>query len=308
MNTVYDLGIPHPVTPYPKLIINAAITGMVPTKKDTPYVPISVEEIINDAVKCCKTGASIVHVHARDEEGKPTYKKEIYAEIIRGIRKACPDLIICASTSGRVHNTFEKRSQVLELDGDVKPDMASLTMGSLNFPKQASINTPEMIQMLALKMKENGIVPEIEIFEFGMINATKVLIKKGILQEPFYCNLLLGSVYSTPGTLFGLSCMAKELLPEMKWGVAGVGKFQLKMNLAAILMGGNVRVGLEDNICYENGKNKLATNQMLIQRLVRFAKEIGREVATPTEAREIIGLEPVYINSSKHQTLSNIER
>lgn len=294
MATIYDLGIPHPITPYPKLIINAAITGMVPKKKDTPYVPLTVQEIIEDAERCCKAGASIVHIHARDENGEPTYKKEVFAEIIRGIRSRCPDLIICASTSGRAHNTFEKRSEVLELEADAKPDMGSLTMGSLNFANQASINTPEMIESLALKMKDNGIIPEIEIFESGMINAAKALISKGVLVEPYYFNLLLGSIYSAPGTLFDLSCMVKNLPLGVHWGAAGIGKFQLNMNLAAILMGGNVRVGLEDNIYYDNDKRELATNEMLIQRLVRLSHEIGREIATPQEAREIIGIKRAY--------------
>jgi len=137
MDTLYDLGFPHPVTPYSKLIINAAITGMVNTKQDTPHLPVSVDEIIEDAVVCCRAGASIVHIHARDRAGRPDYRKEIYGRIIEGIRKSCPDLMVCVSTSGRFHNTFEKRSQVLELKGKLKPDLGSLTMGSLNFPNQA---------------------------------------------------------------------------------------------------------------------------------------------------------------------------
>ena len=179
---------------------------------------------------------------------------------------------------------------MLELDGDVKPDLGSLTMGSLNFPNQASINTPEMIQNLALKMKERGIVPEIEIFEFGMVNATRVLMEKGILQPPFYANLLLGSIFSAQATLFDLSYMVKSLPTDVHWSAAGVGKFQLTMNLAAMLMSGHVRVGLEDNIYYDNNRKVLATNEMLIQRLVAFAREIGRDVATPHEAREMLGL------------------
>jgi uncharacterized protein (DUF849 family) len=150
MTAVYDLGIPHPVTPYPKLIVNAAITGMVPTKQQTPHVPITVPEIVADAVACHNAGASIIHLHARDEAGEPTYRKELYAEMIAGIRAKCQDMIICTTTSGRVHNTFDKRSEVLQLDGNVKPDMGSLTMGSLNFAKQASVhgfwNSPSPVQ------------------------------------------------------------------------------------------------------------------------------------------------------------------
>jgi len=292
MTSEYDLGIPHPVTPYSKLIINAAITGMVPTKQMTPHVPITPEEIIRDSLACCKAGASIIHIHARDADGEPHYDKDIYAEIITEIRQHYPDLILCATTSGRVHNTFEKRSQVLELQDEAKPDLASLTMGSLNFPKQASINTPDMIEKLALKMKDNGIIPEIEIFELGMINATKVLIKKGVLQKPFHFNLLLGSIFSVPATLFDLCHMVMSLPEDAHWGAAGIGKFQLKMNFASILMGGHVRVGLEDNIFYDDDKTQLATNEMLITRVARFANEIGRPVATPTEAREILNLPP----------------
>jgi uncharacterized protein (DUF849 family) len=289
MSAVYDLGIPHPVTPYPKLIVNAAITGMVPTKEDTPHIPITVAEIVADAVACYNAGASIIHLHARDDEGKPTYHKELYAEMIAGIRAECPDVILCTTTSGRVHNTFEKRSEVLELDGPVKPDMGSLTMGSLNFPKQASVNQPDMIQNLAQKMKDRGIVPEIEVFESGMIYAAKVLMKRGVLMPPFYFNILLGSIYSAPATLFELSHMVMSLPTGVHWAATGIGKFQLKINYAAVLMGGHVRVGLEDNIYYDQNGTQLATNPMLVERVIRFAREFGRDVATAAEARQILG-------------------
>jgi len=292
VNVVYDLGIPHPVTPYPKLIINAAITGMVPTKAQTPHIPVRVEEIVADATACYRAGAAIIHVHARDENEAPTYRKEVYAEIISGIRANCSDAIICASTSGRVHNTFEKRSEVLELEGDAKPDMGSLTLGSLNFPKQASINTPEMIEQLALKMRERGIAPELEAFETGMVQTAKVLIKRGVLAPPYYCNLLLGSVFSAPGTLFDLSHMVMSLPHGVHWAAAGIGRFQLNMNLGAILMGGHVRVGLEDNLYFDHDTKELATNVSLIERLVRLAGDVGRKVASAAEARAMIGLPP----------------
>ncbi|MDD3726640.1 MAG: 3-keto-5-aminohexanoate cleavage protein [Candidatus Ratteibacteria bacterium] len=281
---------PHPITPYKKLIINAAITGLVHTKKDTPYIPISVEEIIEDSISCYYAGASIVHIHAREETGKPSYKKEIYARIIKGIRKKCPDLVISVSTSGRIHNTFKKRSQCLKLKGGFKPDMASLTLGPLNFLQKTSINTIEMIESLAIKMKENDIIPEIEVFEPGMINTAKVLIKKGILQPPLYFNIILGSIYSAPATLSDLLHMVQSLPEGAIWGATGIGQFQMTINFSAVLMGGNVRVGLEDNIYYDIHKKKLATNVMLIERIVNFTKEIGREIATPAEVRSIIGI------------------
>lgn len=289
MSDLVDFGIPHPITPYPKLIINAAITGMVPSRKDSPYVPLSPAEIIDDAVRCIRAGASIVHLHARDEDGEPTYRKDLYGRMIRGIRSCCPEAILCVSTSGRRHNTFECRSAVLELEGESKPDMASLTLGSLNFPEQASMNTPEMIEALALKMRQCGIIPEIEIFEPGMIHTAKVLIRRGVLIGPFYLNLLLGSLYSTPATLFDLSAMVQKLSPSVHWGAAGIGCFQLVMNTAAILMGGHVRVGLEDNLWYDNERQQLATNERLIERVVRLSSELGRVVAKPSEARTMMG-------------------
>ncbi len=301
MNTIYDMGIPHPVAPYPKMIVNAAITGMVPTKEDTPHIPISVPEIVADAIACYNAGASIVHLHARDNAGEPAYQKGLYAEMITEIRAKCPDVIICATTSGRVHNTFEKRSEVLELEGHLKPDMGSLTMGSMNFPNQASVNQPDMIQNLAQKMKDRGIVPEIEVFESGMIHAATVLMGRGILVPPFYFNILLGSIYSAPATLSELSHMVMNLPAGVHWAATGIGRFQLKINLAAVLMGGHVRVGLEDNIYYDQNRTQLATNPMLIERVVRLAREVGREVATAAEAREILGLgDPPR---SKQQTL-----
>jgi len=290
MNNGSDFDMPYPSRPYPKLIINAAITGMVHTKIDTPHVPVSVSEIIDDAIRCCRAGASIVHVHARDPKGIPSSDKGIYAEIIEGIRSRCPEVIICVSTSGRLETSFEKRTDVLCLDGALKPDMASLTLGSFNFLKQVSLNSPETIEKLALKMRENFITPELEIFDSGMINAAKMLVRKGVLCEPAYCNLLLGSAYTASATLFDIACMVKNLPAGFNWAAAGIGRFQLNMNIAAILMGGNVRVGIEDNIYYDGEKKVLATNEMLINRIVHLANELGREVANPCQARQMLGL------------------
>lgn len=287
-----DPEMPHPVTPYPKLIINAALTGMIPTKATTPHVPVSPQEIVRDAAACFAAGAAILHLHARDAEGAPTHEKSVFAEIITGVREACPGAIVCATTSGRSSNTFETRSQVLELDGGARPDMASLTLGSLNFPNQASINEPDMIEALAVAMKRHGIVPELEVFEAGMIHTAKVLIRRGILEPPFYFNLLLGSLYTAPGTLHDLASMVRSLPGGATWAGAGIGCYQLKMNLAAMLMGGHVRVGLEDNLYFDHAKTELAGNRRLIERVTELARIIDREVATAEEARVMIGLAP----------------
>jgi 3-keto-5-aminohexanoate cleavage enzyme len=276
-----------------KLIINVAVTGMVPRKKDNPHVPITPDEIAEDCHQCYQAGASVFHLHARDKSGEPTYRSELYREIITKVKDRCPDAVICISTSGRVFKSFEERSEVLNLDGDVKPDMASLTLGSLNFPKQASVNDPHMIQALAQKMHKHGIVPELEVFDMGMLDYAKYLISRNILHEPFYFNLLLGSLGTLSATPFHLSTLITSLPPNATWAAAGIGKFQFYVNSMAITMGGHVRVGLEDNLYMDAKKEKLATNLMLVERLVKLARSVEREICKPHEARKIIGLPPL---------------
>ena len=195
------------------LIINAALTGMVPTKADNPALPITPEEIVEDAARCVHAGASILHLHARDEKGRPTYRAEVYAKIIAAIREHNPDAMVCVSTSGRTFKSFEERSEVLWLEGDLKPELASLTLGSLNFPKQASVNEPEMIHSLAGCMSERGIVPELEVFDFGMVDYAKTLLDRGVLRTPLYFNLLLGSLGTLSATPVHL-CGARRRPPR----------------------------------------------------------------------------------------------
>ena len=269
-----------------KLVINAAITGMVPTKSDTPHVPITPAEILADVRRCYDAGASIVHVHAREATGEPHYSPKIFGEIIRGVREQLPDMLISGSTSGRIHREFWQRSAVL----DCRPDLASLTLGSLNFPKQASVNEPSMIQQLATAMNERGIVPELEFFDLGMIDYAHYLIAKGFLQGPFYGNLLLGSLGTLSATPGNLVAMIRALPEGTVWSATGIGRFQWPVNTWAVTMGGHVRVGLEDNLYYDAAKTQLATNAGLIERVVKLAKAAGREMASPAEARQIIGL------------------
>ena len=269
-----------------RLIITLAPTGMIPTKNDTPYVPITPEEIAADTYEAYKLGVSVVHVHARDEQGKPTYKKEVFEKIFREIKKKCPDIIICATTSGRVHPQVEHRAEVL----DLYPEMASLTVGSLNFPKHPSVNPLQTITTLATLMRDRNILPELEIFELGFINMAKYLARKGYLKKPLHFCLLLGSLGSMPANLGDLAYLVQSLPTESNWSATGIGRFQTQINAAAILMGGHVRVGVEDSIYYNYPKEELATNLKLVKRIVRIAEELNREIATPEEAREILGL------------------
>ncbi len=285
------LAPPHPLTPYPPLIINACLTGMIPRKADTPHVPVTHDEIVEDALACVEAGATILHLHARDENEDPSPDPERYAKLFEAIRAEAPRIVLCATTSGRTWNEFEKRSAVLELEGSARPDMASLTLSSLNFPRQASINTPEMITRLATRMKERGVKPELEAFDPGMINALKVLASKGVIEPPFYVNLLLGSVFSAQGRVHDLAYLESQLPRECVWAGAGIGAFQLPINAASIVMGGHVRVGLEDNTWFDTGRTRHATNRDLVERVVRIAGELGRVIASPDETRALIGLE-----------------
>jgi len=269
-----------------KLIITVAPTGMIPTKDQTPHVPITASEIANDTYEAYQLGASIVHVHARDEEGKPTYRKDVYEKIFKEIRRKCPDIIICGSTSGRVEFNVEHRSEVL----DLYPEMASLTLGSMNFPQHPSINSMDTIKKLATIMKERNILPELEIFEAGFINTAKYLARKNYLRKPLHFCFLLGSLGSSPPGMEDLTYLRQSLPSESYWFATGIGRFQTQINVAAILMGGHVRVGIEDSIYYHYPRKELATNAMLVKRIVRIAKELNREIASPKETREMLGI------------------
>ena len=277
--------------PKNRFILNFTPTGMIPTKKMTPHVPVAPDEIIKDVLQVATLGVTIVHLHARDPlTGKPTYKKDIYGEIIRGIRKENKDLILCVSTSGRTFNEFDKRSDCLELDGELKPDFASLTLSSLNFNKQASINSPDMIKALAKKMMDKGIRPELEVFDLGMVNYARYLIRKGLLSPPYYFNIILGNIACAQADVLHLGLMVKELPEESIWAVGGVGNSQLRMNLMSIVSGGGVRVGLEDNIWFDEERTCLSSNFDFVKRIVSIAETLGKRPYTPSEARDLLQL------------------
>lgn len=278
-----------------KLIINFTPTGMIPTKEMTRHVPITINEIVEDVHHAYELGITLAHIHARDETtGVPTYKKEVYADIISGIRKYAPDLVICASLSGRNFNTFDKRSEVLSLDGDLKPDMGSLTLSSLNFNKVASMNAPNMIEDLAKAMKSKGIVPELEVFDVGMINFGNYLVKKDIIKPPLYYNLLFGNIACAQTNLLHVGVMLNDLPKDALISIAGIGSEQMTMNFLAIAIGKGVRVGLEDNIWYDTERTKLATNGELVERIHVVAKANDRKIMTPSEFRAQMNMEPGF--------------
>ena len=268
------------------LIINFTPTGMIPTKDMTPHLPVSVSEIVEDVHHASEIGITMVHLHARDSITQvPTFKKDIYGKILEGIRKYAPELVLCVSLSGRDFSELEQRGDPLFLEGELKPDMGSLTLSSLNFNKTASMNAPNMIQDLANLMKSKGIVPELEAFDIGMINYAKYLIKKELIKPPYYFNLLFGNIACSQANLLHTGVMINDLPKNSFWSLAGIGDDQLKMNSLSIAIGGGVRVGLEDNIWYDSTRTKLASNSDLIKRIHTIANANGRKIMTPQEFR-----------------------
>jgi 3-keto-5-aminohexanoate cleavage enzyme len=261
----------------PDLIINFVPTGMVPTKEVTPHVPITATEIIEQVHEAHAIGITIAHIHARHADGTPAWEPEIYGPILDGIRRHCPDLVICVSLSGRSYGEFEKRSAVLQ----ARPDMASLTLGSLNFSREVSVNSPEMIQRLAEAMVGYGVVPELECFDQGMIHFAKYLAGKGILKPPFYFNVLVGNIATAQADLTQVGVLLQNIPSGGLWSLGGIGHAQLRANTLAIVEGGGVRVGLEDNIWFDAERTQLATNTSLLRRIHELAAIFGRRPMTP---------------------------
>lgn len=272
------------------LIINLAPTGMLPTRAQTPHVPLTPESIATDVALCAQHGVSIAHLHARDASGEASTDPAIFAEIIQGVRALVPDLIVVSTTSGRQVADVEIRASSLYLEGTAKPDMASLTLGSMNFATSASVNAPQTIIRLAQIMQERGIKPELEVFDLGMVNFAKILIDKGLLQAPYYFNILLGNPGTAQASLLHLGAIVAELPPGSIWSVAGLGRYQTRANGLGVVMGDGVRVGLEDNLWLDDARQQLARNVDMVQRVRAQAAALGRGIASPAQVRQRLGL------------------
>lgn len=266
------------------LIITAAVTGSLPTRKKTPYVPIRPEEIVDAGVRCEQAGAAVIHVHARNpQDESPSTDFQIFKEIHEGLKERT-NLIIQISTGGRAGMAYEQRSDRLAL----KPEMASLTTGSVNFPDSVYANSPELIERLARDMRTYGIKPEMEIFDVSMIRNAVELAEKGLAEAPLHFDFVMGLKGAIPATIENLVHLKNSIPAGSTWTVAGIGAAQLVMNTHAILMGGHVRIGLEDNIYFRKGE--LAPNERFVERMVELAAELGRATASPDEARRIMHL------------------
>ncbi|CCQ93267.1 3-keto-5-aminohexanoate cleavage enzyme [[Clostridium] ultunense Esp] len=266
------------------LIITAALVGAELTREDTPYLPLTPEEIAEEAYRAYQAGATIVHVHARKEDGSPSQEKRIYREIIERISAKC-DIIIQISTGGAVGMSAEERGEPLSL----APEMATLTTGSVNFGRDVFLNPPAMIEEFAEKMAAYGVQPEFEIFDVGMVDNALRLVRKGWIKTHLHFDFVMGVPGGIPATAKNLLHLI-DLLPQgATWSVAGIGRHQLPMALLGITLGGHVRVGLEDNIYYRKGE-WATSNAQLVERVARIARELGREVASPKEARRLLRL------------------
>ncbi len=269
-----------------KVIITAAISGAEVTQENNPAVPYTIEQYVGEAKLAHDAGAAIIHLHARFDDGTPTQDRERFRTIINAIQTACPDVIIQPTTGGATGMSAEERLQPTEL----LPEMASLDCGTMNFGgDDIFVNTENMIIEFAARMSERGIKPELECFDKSHVDMALRLVRKGYIQPPLHFNFVLGVNGGATGTPRDLLFL-KESLPEgATFTVTGIGRCQLDMNVMGMLLGGHVRVGFEDNLKYNRDRNAVS-NAEFVERIVRIAKELNLEIATPAEARQILGM------------------
>src|SRR5688572_10369302 len=271
------------------VIITVAITGAVPKKKDNPAVPVTPAEQVESTHEAFEAGASLVHIHVRNPDESPGSDPDLYGKVQEGVRKHCPGMIVQFSTGGRGRDQ-KLRGAMLHL----KPDMASLATGSVNFPAQIYENPPDFVEGLAKTMLEYDIKPEVEVFDLAMLYNAANLVKKGLLKDPPHVQFVMGIPNAMPArrSIFDfLRSEIKEVLPKATWVAAGVGRSQWEVNQWCLETGGHVRTGLEDNLRITPDR-LAASNAELVKKVVDACDKFGRKVATPAEARQILGLRP----------------
>jgi 3-keto-5-aminohexanoate cleavage enzyme len=266
------------------VMITAAMVGAEVTRAQQPNLPTTPQEIIAAAVECYEAGAAIVHLHVRDAEGNATQDVSIFREVVEGIRARC-DIITQVSTGGAIWMSAEERLQSIEC----RPDMATLTTGTVNFGDGVFMNDRGLVETFARRLRDDGIVPEIEIFDAGMLEEAIRLRSMGLISDPIHFDFVMGVPGGIGADPAHLVHLVRCLPPGSSWSVAGIGRHQLTMGLIAVAMGGNVRVGFEDNIFYRKGE-LAKTNAHMVARIVRIAQELDRPIATPGQARDILQL------------------
>jgi len=272
---------------YSPLIVTVALTGAVPTKERDKQLPVTPQQIADDALACEEAGASIVHIHMRDENGKPTQDREVFARTIQLIRHSSPELIICATTTSRGSATISDRLAALQLDPSDLPDLASLTLGSYNTPTGVNLNPPGEILEILDQMSAVGVLPELEVFEIGMIDTLKRLRNMGLIPQNSPVNLFFGVEGALAANPQNFANSVAALPDSTVWSGAGIGRYQKTANALAIAMGGGVRVGMEDD---PRGDRDDWSNLDAVRRATGLAGALGRVVSTPLETRTMLGL------------------
>jgi uncharacterized protein (DUF849 family) len=275
---------------YRPMIINVALTGAVVSRRDNANVPMTPAEIVADVLACAAEGATVFHLHMRDEDGAQVHRRDLYEATLGGIREAAPELVLCVTTTSRVSTSMAERLVGLELPPPLRPEMGSLTLGSFNFPRTVSNNPPQAIFELLSEMKRLGIKPELEVFELGMVNTLWALRERGLFEDPPVVNILLGNLGAAPAYVGDLGQIVQRLPPGAEWAAAGIGIYQRPMTIAAAIMDGNVRTGLEDNPRGDGTPEW--SNVHAVRLAVRAAELAGRRIATARETRERFGLPP----------------
>ena len=269
-----------------KLIITCGITGSRIQKKETPFIPITPEEIAVSAIEAVRAGASVIHIHVRDPETHiGTQDRELYERVLTRIREEV-NPVICLSTTGVPGKNIEYNKRLIPLE--LRPHMVSFDAGSINLGNALFLNPPDFLNLLAKKAKKFNVKLELECFHTGMVSTCIHMMEAGLIERPLHFQFVLGVRGGAPATAKSLITMVEMIPEDSTWSVIGIGKAQLPIGIHALLMGGHVRVGLEDNIYYSKGE--LATNERLVKRIVHLSRELGREIATPEEAREILAL------------------
>jgi 3-keto-5-aminohexanoate cleavage enzyme len=286
-----------------KVVVTCALTGVLATRDQCPYLPYSPVEIAEEAKRAYDAGAAVVHIHGREPNGAQSWSNEVYRQIKEETQKRCP-IVINFSTGGfnmGVESDAEKKQRI-EYVWKVKPEMAALNMGSMNYAKYSEKRRQFVFDMVfpnpfgdilmaANAMREGGVKPELECFDFGHIHNAEPLLTMGALQGPLQYSFILGVLGGVAPTVDNLSAMSKQIRPDDTWEVIGISKVQWKLVGAALTLGGNIRVGLEDNFYLDAAGTQMAKgNSPLVEKAVRMARDIGREPMTPDEARAALGI------------------
>ena len=270
-----------------KVIITAAITGSRIARDVAPYIPVTPDEIVQSSIECWNAGAAIVHIHVRDPEtGLGAQDLDLFRQVVKPLREKT-DLVLCLTTSGIPGRNLPIEERLISLE--LEPELASFDAGSINLGGSVFINPPEFLEAAAKKMREKGVKPELEIFDVGMIVTCLRMKDQGLLEEPLHFQFVLGTPWGSPATPKSFLHLYEYIPRNSTWSIIGVGKGHLPMSMIGLIMGGHIRVGMEDNIYYQRGV-LAKSNAQFVERIVRIAREYGREVATPGETREILGL------------------